>query len=523
MPNDAHAFFHDATLQICSSLDLDESVVSSYEFLKNYLPLEGLNYNVYEPDLKAVRLVASHDRARGNALTGKLVALDPAGVAFIEEKMANLEHTEKTMLGCTMDESPVALGLQKAIGLTLASYVVLHLMVKEEKLGVVVVYSSQESAFTPEHADLLALLHDPFAIALSNALRYHEVLRLQELLKDDNRFLRRELYHLAGDEIVGQNFGLSSVMEMVRQVAALDSNVLLLGETGVGKEVIANAIHYSSPRTAGPLVKVNCGAIPESIIDSELFGHEKGAFTGAVTRKRGRFERAHHGTILLDEIAELPPAAQVRLLRVLQTREIERVGGTETVPVDVRVIAATHRNLAQMVQDGRFREDLWFRLNVFPITIPPLRQRKADIPSLVVHFIERKAREINLPYTPVPAPGALERLQDYAWPGNVRELENAVERELIRNQAQGPGHPLTFADFMAPSPGLAAPARRSPAGEPGPWSLDEVVRQHIRRALEKTSGKVQGPDGAAALLGLNASTLRHRMRKLAIAFGRAIR
>ena len=219
---------------------------------------------------------------------------------------------------------------------------------------------------------------------------------------------------------------------MVRLVASLNSPVLLLGETGVGKEVIANAIHYSSPRKDGPFIKVNCGAIPDTLIDSELFGHEEGAFTGATTKKRGRFERAHKGTILLDEIGELPPPAQIRLLRVIQNKEVERVGGTKPIPVDIRVIAATHRNLKEMVSKNEFREDLWFRLNVFPITIPPLRERKEDIHALVQHFAERKSKELKFHTVPTLATGAIDRLKSYHWPGNVRELENVVERALIQ-------------------------------------------------------------------------------------------
>ena len=215
------------------------------------------------------------------------------------------------------------------------------------------------------------------------------------MLADDNRYLYDELRSVSGDEIIGSDFGLKTVMEMVRQVAPLDSPVLLLGETGTGKEVIANAIHYSSPRKDGPFIKVNCGAIPETLLDSELFGHEKGAFTGAISQKRGRFERADKGTIFLDEIGELPLQAQVRLLSVLQTREIERVGGTSPIPVDIRIISATHRDLEEMIASRRFREDLWFRLNVFPITIPPLRQRREDIPALLHHLMERKSRELS--------------------------------------------------------------------------------------------------------------------------------
>ena len=242
---------------------------------------------------------------------------------------------------------------------------------------------------------------------MSKALEHQEIIRLKDMLADDNRYLFDELRSASGDEIIGSDFGLKAVMRMVQQVAPLDSPVLLLGETGTGKEVIANAIHYSSPRKDGPFIKVNCGAIPETLLDSELFGHEKGAFTGAISQKRGRFERANKGTIFLDEIGELPAQAQVRLLRVLQTKEIERVGGTTSIPVDIRIISATNRNLQEMIASGRFREDLWFRLNVFPIMIPPLRQRREDIPALVHHFIERKSKELKLTERPVLAPGAI--------------------------------------------------------------------------------------------------------------------
>ncbi|HTP05168.1 MAG TPA: sigma-54 dependent transcriptional regulator, partial [Nitrospirota bacterium] len=230
-----------------------------------------------------------------------------------------------------------------------------------------------------ERTEALRKAHDELE------LRHQEVSRLKDMLADDNRYLQRQLLSVSGSEIMGADFGLKAVMNMVRQVAPLDSPVLLMGETGTGKEVIATAIHRFSPRREGPFIRVNCGAIPDSLIDSELFGHEKGAFTGAISQKRGRFERAHKGTIFLDEIGELPPQAQVRLLNVLQDREIERVGGTESIPVDIRILSATNRNLQAMVASGQFREDLWFRLNVFPIMIPPLRQRKEDIPALVHH------------------------------------------------------------------------------------------------------------------------------------------
>ncbi len=308
---------------------------------------------------------------------------------------------------------------------------------------------------------------------------------------------------------------------MVKQVAPLTSQVLLLGETGVGKEVVANAIHYSSPRAKAPFIRVNCGAIPETLIDSELFGHEKGAFTGAQGIKRGRFERAHQGTILLDEIGELPLQAQVRLLRVIQSREIERVGGTVPVPVDIRIIAATHRNLEEMVREGSFREDLWFRLNVFPITIPPLRHRLSDIPNLITHFIERKSSEMNLRFNLTPAPGSMAKLQAYHWHGNVRELENVVERALIKSVTSRTDNLLHF-DEPAPCQ-LDHELSPKIASSPEILNLDEVRKQHIEMVLRMTNGKVQGKEGAAALLGVNASTLRNRMKKLGINYRKQIK
>ncbi|MFO7460986.1 MAG: sigma 54-interacting transcriptional regulator [Desulfatiglandales bacterium] len=276
------------------------------------------------------------------------------------------------------------------------SFIQMALELEGNKLGYLGLMADGANQFTDEDTRLLRLLREPISIAMSNAMEHQEVIRFKQMLADDKRYLMDELRSVSGDEIIGADFGLSMVMRMVEQVAPIDSPVLLLGETGTGKELIANAIHSSSPRRDRPFIKVNCGAIPETLLDSELFGHEKGAFTGAISEKRGRFKRADKGTIFIDEIGELPPQAQVRLLHVLQRKEIERVGGTRSTPVDIRIISATHRNLQEMVGSGQFREDLWFRLNVFPIMIPPLRQRKGDIPSLVHHFIHRKSIELKL-------------------------------------------------------------------------------------------------------------------------------
>jgi transcriptional regulator with GAF, ATPase, and Fis domain len=391
-----------------------------------------------------------------------------------------------------------------------------HLDIEHHHLGVLFVAARPPHSFTPEHARLLEDTIEPLAIAVSNARRYEDLLRLKDHLDNENKALSQDLSVASGSVTVGALGGLRHVMELVQRVAPLSSPVLLLGETGTGKEVLAHAIHAISPRRDKPFVRVQCGAIPEALLDSELFGHEKGAFTGAMTLRYGRFERAHGGTIFLDEIGELTPEAQVKLLRFLQEKEFERVGGSETLRVDVRVIAATHRDLPERVRQGRFREDLFFRLNVFPLTIPPLRQRREDIPQLLASFVSSKCRELNLPVPPPLDAEALARLQTYSWPGNVRELQNIVERALITS---GNG-PLRFPDLgNASSAAQTTPdAPRAPASLP---TLESINAEHIRKAMRAARGKIQGTGGAAELLGLQANTLRARMRKLGVPYGRA--
>lgn len=349
---------------------------------------------------------------------------------------------------------------------------------------------------------------------VSNCLQYQEVLRLQEMLSDENRYLLEELRESVGD-VIGKDYGLKRVMDMVQQTAPKDNPILLYGETGTGKEVIANVIHRTSPRRNGPFIKVNCGAIPDSLIDSELFGHEKGSFTGAVEQKKGRFERADKGTIFLDEIGELPLQAQVRLLRVIQEMEIERIGGSKTISLDIRIVAATHRDLTAMTRQNRFREDLLYRLNVFPIIIPPLRQRKMDIPELIDYFIKRKSNEMKMNEIPRPARGTMKALMEYDWPGNVRELENVVERALIRHR----GGSLVLEDFLAPSVMFATEVE--PESDRPLAPLDIMVKKHIQAALAATQGRISGPKGAAAVLDLHPNTLRSKMQKLGIRQNRA--
>ncbi|MGO9454791.1 MAG: sigma 54-interacting transcriptional regulator [Candidatus Binataceae bacterium] len=338
---------------------------------------------------------------------------------------------------------------------------------------------------------------------------------LQEEIKEAHNF----------EEIVGRSPSLMSVLDKVKLVAATDSSVLILGETGTGKELISRAVHSNSARKDRPLIKVNCAALPAGLIESELFGHEKGAFTGATEKRIGRFELANGGTIFLDEIGDVPPELQAKLLRVLQEHEFERIGGHHTIKVDVRVIAATNRDLAREVEAGNFRQDLYYRLNVFPVRVPPLRERPEDIGLLVQYFVRRYAAKIGRKITSVPKETA-QRMAAYPWPGNVRELENVIERAVILS----PGPELEIgAEVLAPmavvaprsngdgaSATKAAPAANSPDPAHDSLSLSEIERMHILAVLKRTNWRIDGSDGAARALSLNPSTLRSRMKKLGI-------
>jgi transcriptional regulator with GAF, ATPase, and Fis domain len=507
MSVDENDFFRRATIQICSSLDIEIAMWHCIQFLKEFMPADEMYLHLYESGLGAFRTIAGATAAEGR----KMDRITP----LPKDVRPGLGKDLRSVYIINQPESdPGFQFMLQYYERSDTSGLIRLLEAGGEKLGALVLLAEGRDRFSEEHARLFSLLNEPFSIAVSNTLKHQEILRLKDLLADDNRYLHRELLRLSGDDIVGADFGLKGVMAMVREVASLGSPVLLLGETGVGKDIVANAIHYSSPRKDGPFVKVNCGAIPETLLDSELFGHEKGAFTGAISQRRGRFERANGGTIFLDEIGELPPQAQVRMLRVLQYKEIERVGGADSISVDIRLIAATNRNLEEMVKTKQFREDLWFRLNVFPIRVPPLRERKEDIPALVHHFIKRKSLELRLHVPPPLAHGVIDQLMAYRWPGNVRELENVIERALILSKGQA----LSFDDLVVgkPKDGLQTYVE----AQDTPLKLDEMVSQHIRRVLGMTKGKVHGKGGAAEVLGINPSTLRNRMNQLGIPYGR---
>lgn len=504
-------FYHQASLRILGSLNIEDALCRLVQYIDGTIPADSATIHLYEPNCGVMLVLARADKTKGDQMR-LVVKLDETAKRTAEwpgqVKVKIIADTLDDPVGAAIQEQTALFGPDLEM-----SHMVLRLDLHGERVGDVALQSRGRDRYTPEHARIFEALSDPLGIAVKNFLRHRELLDLKEALQDENRFLRDELTQRPGQKIVGLETGLKEVMARVRRVAQLDTPVMLLGETGVGKEVFVSAIQKLSARADKPFIKVNCGAIPSELIDSELFGHEKGAFTGASNVKRGRFERAHTGTIFLDEIGELPLQAQVRMLRVLQQKEIERVGGEEVLSVDIRVITATNRDLLKMVAEGAFREDLYYRLSVFPVHIPPLRHRKQDIPALVDFFVSRKMHEFGIHQKPPLAQDAWEKLQSYDWPGNVRELENLVERELILRNEDA----LRFDEL----PGAkVAPSHPIDPSNPRIHSLDETMVQHIQLALTMANGKIQGAGGAAELLSINPNTLRKRMRKLGVDFGR---
>jgi formate hydrogenlyase transcriptional activator len=361
-----------------------------------------------------------------------------------------------------------------------------------------------------DHADVhfLQLIVNQVAVAVENALAFAEIETLKDKLAKEKEYLEDEVRteHNFGD-IVGESAAIREILKKVETVAPIDSTVLICGETGTGKELIARAVHDLSPRKGRTFVKLNCAAIPTGLLESELFGHERGAFTGAIAQKIGRFELANGGTLFLDEVGDIPLELQSKLLRVLQEQEFERLGGTKTIKVDVRLVAATNCDLAKMVADKDFRSDLYYRLNVFPLLLPPLRERQDDIPRLVRHFTHLFARRMHRRIDRVPD-SVMEALMRYPWPGNVRELQNVIERAVILSKESELQVPLS--DLQG------VPVRPDAGAAPAPVTLSDAEREHIIAALAATNWVVGGPKGAAARLGMKRSTLHKRMQKLGI-------
>jgi formate hydrogenlyase transcriptional activator len=394
---------------------------------------------------------------------------------------------------------------QNAVGVGYRSLCRLPLRTPKGCLGVLSVATKQPQRHSKQDVRLLSLAADQVALGLANRLLQAELQKLKREFGDANAYVKDEQRSEPSfEQIVGRSPALQRVLRQVEVVAPTDSGVLILGETGTGKELMAQGIHDRSARRDRPFVKVNCAAIPSGLLESELFGHEKGAFTGAIMRKPGRFELADKGTLFLDEVGDIPLELQAKLLRVLQEHEFERLGSTRTQQVEVRVIAATHRDLKSMVEEGTFRSDLYYRLHVFPLTVPPLRDRREDIPLLVRHFVDKYAKRMNRHIETVPA-RTMEAVTDYTWPGNVRELQNFIERSVI----------------LSTGPSLRAPLEElkqqtSQAVQTNLSTLEELEREHVLRALRESNWVTGGPKGAAVRLGMKRTTLAYRIRKLGI-------
>ena len=484
---------------LVSTLDLRHLLSAISACLRRVMNHDYASLALYEPSAQQVRLQAL-DFPQGKGLLQEEMVFPiegtPSGEVILTRKPliisgANVHCYEPSVSRLFLDEG-------------LHSGCIVPLITANRILGTLSLSSRRSGAFNQEDLDLLMRVANQVAIAIENALSYREIAELKDKLAEEKLYLEEEIRtEYTFEEIVGESPPLKRVLAQVETVAPTDSSVLILGETGTGKEVIARAIHDLSPRRERTLVKVNCAAIPGGLLESELFGHEKGAFTGAIAQKVGRFELAHRGTLFLDEVGDIPLELQPKLLRVLQEKEFERLGSTGTLHVDVRVVAATNLDLVRMVEDRLFRSDLYYRLNVFPIVVPPLRERAEDIPLLVRYFAQKHARRMDRRIETIPGE-EMGALTGYHWPGNVRELENLIERAVILSRGPTLHVPLPGDRLSGDSP--VAP----------PVTLEDAERDHILKALRDTNWVIAGRQGAAARLGMKRTTLQSRIAKLGI-------
>ncbi len=484
---------------LVSTLDLRQLLSAISSCLRRVMNHDYASLALYEPDARQVRLQAlDFPQGKGLLQEEMVFPIDgtPSGQVITTRQPLIITGANVDGYEPSVSRLFIAEGLQSGC--------IVPLVTANRTLGTLSLSSVRASAFTQEDVDLLMRVANQVAIAIENALAYREIAELKNKLADEKLYLEEEIRtEYTFEEIIGESAALKRVLSQVETVASTDSSVLVLGETGTGKEVIARAIHDLSLRRERTFVKVNCAAIPTGLLESELFGHEKGAFTGAIMQKMGRFELAHHGTLFLDEVGDIPLELQPKLLRVLQEKEFERLGSTRTQHVDARVVAATNRDLMQMVEDRLFRSDLYYRLNVFPIVVPPLRERVEDIPLLVRYFAQKHARRMDRHIETIPSE-EMEALTRYHWPGNVRELENLIERAVILSR--GPTLHIPLPDERLSGDGPAA----------SPLTLEAAEREHILRALRGTNWIIAGPNGAAARLGMKRTTLQSRMAKLGI-------
>jgi formate hydrogenlyase transcriptional activator len=501
-----------ASQQYQTLLAVSEAIVSHRDLGTLFHDLAGRLHLVVRFDYLACVL---HDDATSNTMrlhlletTEPIPARAPDPLSVAEDPAGSVLRTQRPLIVSNVaEESRWPLLPERAEPFGVNSLCYLPLTTARCRLGVLTFACKQAGAYDTADVDFLVQVANQVAVAVENALAFDQIEALKDQLHLEKVYLEEEVRteHNFG-EIIGESATLRHVLQQLEAVAPTDSTVLILGETGTGKELIARALHDLSPRRDRTFVKLNCAAIPTGLLESELFGHERGAFTGAITRKVGRFELAHQGTLFLDEVGDIPPELQPKLLRALQEQEFERLGSTRTVRVDVRLVAATNRDLAQMVADHRFRNDLYYRLNVFPVVLPPLRERREDIPMLARHFIQRFARRMGRRIESIPGP-VMDALVRYPWPGNVREMQNIIERAVILSP--GPSLRVPLGD-LHPS-GTQA---QVPAGQP--VTLADAEREHILGILRETGWVVGGPKGAATRLDMKRSTLQKKMTKLGI-------
>ncbi|HYV05909.1 MAG TPA: sigma 54-interacting transcriptional regulator [Blastocatellia bacterium] len=496
----------DVTNAVISHLDLRELFKVIASRVREVVDYFALNIALFDAQTGQLRIHAMEPAPLPGTAPFEEGGLHPLEGTPAEVAMASRRTVLVTREDLENSPSPL---VQRILADGVKSGCVAPLIARGQVLGALQLASRIENAFSKEDAELLTQIAGQIALSVENAVAYREISTLKARLQQENVYLQEEIRQQHNfEEIIGDSAALKKVLEQVETVASTDSTVLILGETGTGKELIARAIHNLSTRRDRSLVKLNCAAIPTGLLESELFGHEKGAFTGAIAQRVGRFELAHKGTLFLDEVGDIPTELQPKLLRVLQEQEFERLGSPRTLKVDVRLIAATNSDLERLVAERKFRNDLYYRLNVFPITIPALRERREDIPLLARWFAQKFATRIRKPIESIST-RTLSALCDYHWPGNVRELENVIERAVI--VSRGPDLEVTLPEFK-PKAVTASVADVSNDN----LNLEVAEREHILKVLRDTNWMIGGSRGAAAKLGLNRSTLQSRMRKLGI-------
>ena len=498
----------DISNTIVAELDLQDLLPAIAATLRKALQCDGAAITVADTQAGYLRFHAvDFPESVGVARAGFLMPIEGTLLGSLVKTGKPALYSPATGIGADEVVSPE--GIRFACAVPLVS--------RDKTLGTLSVGRREPPPFTERDLELLVQLSTQVAIALDNAMAWGQINELKNQLARENVYLKDELRsEIYVREIVGQTKALREILQQVEVVAPTDSTVLIFGETGTGKEAIARAIHDLSGRKAKAFIKLNCAALPTGLIESELFGHEKGAFTGAISQRIGRFELANGGSVFLDEIGEIPLEVQPKLLRVLQEHEFERLGGSKTFRTDARLIAATNRDLEAMVREQKFRSDLYYRLNVFPIRVPPLRERPDDIPLLVRHFVHQFGRRMGKTIETTPS-DSMDALVRYDWPGNIRELQNIIERAVI--VTRGPVLNVAVGELTnrsAPSP-VAGPRTRKDIK----FVLDETERQHILQALEEANWVIAGPNGAAARLGMRRSTLHTRMQKLGVQITRS--